>query len=128
MNLLGGKNNSGKTALLEAIMLACQPNEITLAFLRDTLRKESQQMIAEMPNKVWDNLFYQQQDKRIQINLTVNTQKYEVQFLKKENEGNVLLLLFRRVQYKIIFNNYGEQKYEMHLNIPVETKTSGLPK
>ena len=42
VNLLGGKNNSGKTALLEAIMLACQPNEITLAFLRDTLRKESQ--------------------------------------------------------------------------------------
>lgn len=68
-----------------------------------------------MPNKVWDNLFYQQQDKRIQINLTVNTQKYEVQFLKKENEGNVLLLLFRRVQYKIIFNNYGEQKYEMQV-------------
>ncbi len=128
VNLLGGKNNSGKTALLEAIMLACQPNEITLAFLRDTLRKESTQMIAEMPNKVWDNLFYQQQDKPIQINLTVNTQKYEIQFLKEKNEGNVLLLLFRRVQYKIIFNKYDEQKYEMQVNIPVETKHhSGLP-
>lgn len=130
VNLLGGKNNSGKTALLEAIMLACQPNEITLAFLRDTLRKESQQMIAEMPNKVWDNLFYQQQDKEIKIIVISNNKEYRLNLAKKKNESNILLVSFNdKPAYPnsehpcmIIFDSTAKQKYEMQVSIPAEKK------
>lgn len=127
VNLLGGKNNSGKTALLEAIMLACQPNEITLAFLRDTLRKESQQLIAAMPNKVWDNLFYQQQDKEIKIIIISNNKEYRLNLAKKKNESNILLVSFNdkpaypnTKQYMIIFNNHTKQKYEMQVGILIQ--------
>ncbi|MBD1814595.1 AAA family ATPase [Microcoleus vaginatus DQ-U2] len=57
VNLIGGKNNAGKTALLEALFLNVAPDASSLAILRD-LRREPSEAIEYMANRSWDNLFY----------------------------------------------------------------------
>ncbi len=57
VNLIGGKNNAGKTALLEAIFLNVVPDASSLAILRE-LRREPSEAIEYMANRTWDNLFY----------------------------------------------------------------------
>ena len=57
VNLIGGKNNAGKTALLEAVFLNVAPQASSLEILRK-LRRESSEARQAMPNRAWDNLFY----------------------------------------------------------------------
>ena len=57
INLIGGKNNAGKTALLEALFLNLVPYPRSLVMLRQ-LRKEPLEAIKAMPDRAWDNLFY----------------------------------------------------------------------
>jgi predicted ATP-dependent endonuclease of OLD family len=57
VNLIGGKNNAGKTALLEALLLNDTPQGQSLVTLK-TLRREPLKIIEAMPNRAWDNLFY----------------------------------------------------------------------
>ncbi len=60
VNLISGRNNVGKTALLEAILLNSNPISSTIIFLRQ-LRKESFKFaVGSMPNRVWDNFYFQQ--------------------------------------------------------------------
>src|SRR4028119_337438 len=57
VNLIGGKNNAGKTALLEALLLNDAPQARSLVMLK-ALRREPSKVIQAMPDKAWDNLFY----------------------------------------------------------------------
>ncbi len=57
VNLIGGKNNAGKTALLEALFLNVAPDTSSLVILRD-LRREPSEALQAMPDRAWDNLFY----------------------------------------------------------------------
>jgi len=57
VNLIGGKNNAGKTALLEALFLNVAPDASSLETLRE-LRRESSEALEAMPQRAWDNLFY----------------------------------------------------------------------
>jgi AAA15 family ATPase/GTPase len=57
VNLIGGKNNAGKTALLEALFLNVAPYASSLETLRE-LRRESSEALEAMPKRAWDNLFY----------------------------------------------------------------------
>ena len=57
VNLIGGKNNAGKTALLEALFLNVAPKASSLAILKE-LRREPSPAIEPMPDRAWDNLFY----------------------------------------------------------------------
>ena len=57
VNLIGGKNNAGKTALLEALFLNVAPDASSLAILRE-LRREPSEAVEYMANRTWDNLFY----------------------------------------------------------------------
>ncbi len=57
VNLIGGKNNAGKTALLEALFLNVAPKAGSLEILRE-LRRESSEALEAMPKRAWDNLFY----------------------------------------------------------------------
>ncbi|MEG4285864.1 AAA family ATPase [Microcoleus sp. A006_D1] len=67
VNLIGGKNNAGKTALLEAIFLNVVPEPSSILLLRE-LRKESLLAMKAMPDKAWDNLFHVlEKDKSILI-------------------------------------------------------------
>jgi AAA15 family ATPase/GTPase len=67
VNLIGGKNNAGKTALLEAIFLNVFPKPSSILILRK-LRREPLEAIKAMPYRAWDNLFYvREKDKSIVI-------------------------------------------------------------
>lgn len=60
VNLFGGLNNAGKTALLESLYLSESPNISSIMFLHRTIRKEEVAFIKEMPSNTWNNLFFQQ--------------------------------------------------------------------
>lgn len=57
VNLLGGKNNAGKTALLEALFLMNEPSNRTIQYLQ-RFRREDNDFIKNMPLRAWDNFFY----------------------------------------------------------------------
>ena len=59
INLIGGKNNAGKTALLEALLLLNEPNNQTIFSLLN-YRGISVDFIKSIPQRTWDNLFYNQ--------------------------------------------------------------------
>ncbi len=59
INLLGGKNNAGKTALLEALLLLNEPNTQTIFTLLN-IRGIGVDFIKSIPQRTWDNLFYNQ--------------------------------------------------------------------
>jgi predicted ATP-dependent endonuclease of OLD family len=64
VNLIGGKNNAGKTALLEALFLNVAPEAGSLEILRE-LRRESSEALEAMPQRAWDNLFFALKKDRI---------------------------------------------------------------
>jgi AAA15 family ATPase/GTPase len=72
INLIGGQNNVGKTAFLEALYLNHSPQVSTLMQLRGI----NQEVITAYPAKAWDNLFLNQQK-----NATIN--------IKSVNEDNI---------------------------------------
>ena len=57
VNLIGGKNNAGKTSLLEALFLYFYPNPESIIELRK-IRKESFEVIKKDPKNAWDDFFY----------------------------------------------------------------------
>lgn len=69
VNLFGGLNNSGKTTLLEAIVLIKSPYHEAVVNLL-AFRGESLQFIKEKPESAWDNFFYQQ---NISNSIEINT-------------------------------------------------------
>ncbi|EDN68845.1 conserved hypothetical protein [Beggiatoa sp. PS] len=75
INLVGGRNNAGKTALLEALLLMVKPSNESIAKLL-SFRGVNKKFIEEMSQKVWDNFFYQQQKgKRISFDFALDNEK-----------------------------------------------------
>ena len=62
VNLISGKNNAGKTALLEAIFLNSAPRPDTVYLLRQ-IRRELLSFAKAMPERTWINFFFQQNKK-----------------------------------------------------------------
>ncbi|MEG4967782.1 AAA family ATPase [Microcoleus sp. B6-A1] len=100
VNLIGGKNNAGKTALLEAIFLNFAPDASSLVILRD-LRREPSKALEAMPDRAWDNLFYAlKKDRfiviigkddnnntdRLEIKVEINSIKNKINFEFMRNE------------------------------------------
>lgn len=63
VNLFSGKNNSGKTALLEALFLASNPSNNNIIILR-RMRQENLDFVKELPSRAWDNFFFKQENKK----------------------------------------------------------------
>ncbi len=59
VNLISGKNNAGKTALLEAILLNNSPRPDNVMLLKQ-IRRESYRFSKTLPENAWDNLFFNQ--------------------------------------------------------------------
>lgn len=59
INLISGKNNVGKTALLEAIFINYAPRPDTIYFLRK-IRREQSDFSKSLPERTWSNFFFQQ--------------------------------------------------------------------
>jgi AAA15 family ATPase/GTPase len=69
VNLIGGKNNAGKTALLEALCLKIYPSIRSLAILKELRReKETSNIPATILYRAWDNLFY---NKNNEVNIII---------------------------------------------------------
>ena len=82
INLIGGQNNSGKTALLEALLLAFIPTPKSIEVLRH-FRNENGNLIKKISDKVWNYFFYNQNtSKPIKIVLNIDSLQ----------EGNIELL------------------------------------
>jgi len=60
INLFGGKNNAGKSALLEALLLMGEPSNKSIAKLL-VFRGVGKKFIKEMPHKAWENFFHRQE-------------------------------------------------------------------
>ncbi len=67
VNLIGGKNNAGKTALLEALFLNFYPSNSTIRLIQN-FRGEDDKASRLYPELTWENLFYnQQKEQKISI-------------------------------------------------------------
>ena len=62
VNLIGGKNNAGKTAFLEALLLHNFPRPKSIIELK-RIRRESPEISKARPERTWDNFFLDLQDK-----------------------------------------------------------------
>ncbi|MDM8567221.1 ATP-binding protein [Candidatus Halobeggiatoa sp. HSG11] len=98
INLIGGRNNAGKTALLEALLLMGKPSNQSIARLLG-FREVSKKFIEEMPQKAWNNFFYQQNNtKKISFNfvlddktdnkVTINCDEKIDDFISMKDEQN----------------------------------------
>jgi AAA15 family ATPase/GTPase len=67
INLIGGQNNSGKTALLEALLLSFFPTHVSISILRQ-FRNENDILIKNATDRVW-NYFFFNQNKSIPIKI-----------------------------------------------------------
>ena len=75
INLIGGQNNSGKTALLEALLLAFSPSPSSIVMLRQ-FRNENGNLITKANDKVWNYFFYNQNKaQKIKIILNFDNQR-----------------------------------------------------
>ncbi len=61
VNLIGGKNNVGKTSFLEALHLSHSPQVLTLMQMRGT----NKEVLKAAPEKAWENLFFNQDQNAI---------------------------------------------------------------
>ncbi|MFZ4555388.1 MAG: AAA family ATPase [Pseudanabaena sp.] len=61
VNLISGKNNAGKTALLEAIFLNSAPRADTIFLLRQ-VRREQASFSKALPERTWSNFFFEQNE------------------------------------------------------------------
>ncbi len=70
VNLIGGKNNSGKTMLLEALYLNNAPSTVNIRQIY--LRRESMSFLKELPEKAWDNFFFNQNKTKLARIISTN--------------------------------------------------------
>jgi AAA15 family ATPase/GTPase len=117
INLIGGQNNSGKTALLEALLLSFFPSPKSMTFLRQ-FRNEKNSIIKNAAEKVWNYFFYNQ-DKEQTIKI--------VSSLTNGQTANLELSITKDIEFvlrsisDIIGNNQG------NLSDLLSSKFSDIP-
>ena len=126
INLIGGENNVGKTALLEALAIANYPSPNTFTFLRG-LRQETDTLIKTATDIIWDYFFFNQ-DKTKEILFTSDFDNVTTCLLSliceqhsqyATNNGSPLLGMTNRKFYiTYLLNVYGstlKYNYDYHL-------------
>ncbi|MDB9494405.1 AAA family ATPase [Spirulina major CS-329] len=122
VNLIGGKNNAGKTALLEALLLYFYPTPQSIIELKK-LRKEATKFRKSTLKLVWDTFFYDRN----------TTQDIEIQGIGSQNKkrkiniSNTLYVqqsLFRDSEYELedlgIFQDYDYTESVLKINLKVD--------
>jgi len=91
VNLISGKNNAGKTALLEALFLGNSPIPDTVLFLQ-RLREETLDFSQALPQRTWNNFFFNQdQSKHIFLVETFNDHSRSVDIFIDQSHSNFVL-------------------------------------
>lgn len=128
INLIGGKNNAGKTALLEALFLMNEPSNRTIHYLLK-FRREDTDFIKNMPKRAWDNFFFKglkeneisissKSDDNIERTVKIRCEESVQEFIKnvqKNKEEEDLMAFFSSL------NNKDEIKSALHIDAFVET-------
>jgi AAA15 family ATPase/GTPase len=85
VNLISGKNNAGKTALLEAILLGTMPTPETVFFLQ-MVRNEDRRFYQISPESAWKYVFYNTNKKdEIHLNTKLHLDEIKVALTCKES-------------------------------------------
>jgi AAA domain, putative AbiEii toxin, Type IV TA system len=95
VNLIGGQNNSGKTAFLEALYLNCSPRAETVLNLRGIGRETA----LSFPERVWNGLFLDH-DSSCLIKIISNADS--------DDTPMILELSYRYSSRTDMFNEYGD--------------------
>lgn len=91
VNLIGGLNNSGKTILLEAILLNLSPTNQHISLLKQ-LRGESISAKDALPEYAWDNFFFNQnKENEIMIESIVNQTDNICLTINSDNRANIFV-------------------------------------
>ena len=123
VNLFGGLNNAGKTALLEAICLTESPHAHNVMFLHRVIRKEEMAFIKEKPKNAWDNLFYAQNKEQEILICTTNNSDTSKTFLNCDEEVDELIKFTNDendddfIQMHSMLSNRDSIKSALHLKI-----------
>lgn len=133
VNLIGGLNNAGKSALLESIIINIFPFESTVNFINN-FRYENNEEIYDTS---WDYLFYNgKTNESIKIKLTLeNNQTNDIQIKKEEVRQLDDLILYKNFSNTEAFNStkedfvrfFNENKVAKSLNFYLEKGDSLLP-
>jgi AAA15 family ATPase/GTPase len=107
INLISGKNNVGKTALLEAIFLNSTPTQDTI-FSISELRRETGSFRKSSPEKTWSKFFFQQQ---LTARCSIETQSHNrTKMVKISIDNNYEDLLSRYDHLRNYLNNIYDDK------------------
>ena len=104
INLIGGLNNSGKTALLEALFLASFPSPKTIGNLRK-FRNENDILLKLEPKKAWNSFFFNENITEDAIFTLVNSAgETAITFSCAQNDKPLAALLESRISTNDIAN------------------------
>ncbi|MGK7931075.1 MAG: ATP/GTP-binding protein [Microcystaceae cyanobacterium] len=126
VNLIGGKNNSGKTALLEAILLNQSPQPKTIFLLRQ-LRQEPSIFSQNYPaTKIWYNFFFEKnlyENKGKVIVITPEKSKQSVCFsgmLEFSEHSNNNILSSKYLEKNLTKESYDGSSLEINVHLSEE--------
>ncbi len=120
VNLIGGLNNAGKTAFLEALLLNGSPTLDTLLLLRQQ-RGESDLYAKEFPANTWDYLFYgQDKDKTIKLTTDWGKELNSVVTIDCYGKNEDI----SKLKYKLLGYDLGKGKNYAFLRFVANKKTT----
>jgi len=133
VNLIGGLNNAGKSALLESIIINIFPFETTINFINN-FRYENNEEVYE---KSWDYLFYNgNTNESIRIKTILKDDKTNDIYIKKEEARQLDdLILYKNFANTETFNSakedfvrfFSENKVAKSLNFYLNTNNNLTP-
>ncbi|WP_017714004.1 AAA family ATPase [Prochlorothrix hollandica] len=91
LNLIGGKNNAGKTALLEALFFLTTGTALAALRLKAG-RRESSELMKQIPDQTWIGFFHNQ-DASTPIELCGYDQEQKVKSLRLSLETSIEVLI-----------------------------------
>jgi len=132
VNLIGGKNNSGKTAFLEAIFLNTSPKTRSIELLR-RFRQIDSSFIKEMPERAWSNFFLNNDNRKAEIEITTDSQdNYTLKITCNESVEDFIKILsddeeenkFEEEDIKLreLLSNRESTKSSLNLNYSINGK------
>ncbi|WP_017306632.1 AAA family ATPase [Spirulina subsalsa] len=106
VNLLGGQNNIGKTALLEALLLMGDPSANSILKILKFVRRFNPYFLQQMPHLTWENFFYHRRaTKQITFDFTLaNGCQNQVIILAEQKTEKTLDLVNSQVRPGDILN------------------------
>ena len=125
INLISGKNNIGKTALLEALFLNSKPRPDTIFLLRQ-IRRESSKFRQSLPENTWNYFFFEENknnpieieailendsSKKIEVFVDESVQNLEDTYQQDNNDDNEKLIS--------LFSGSESVKSVMHLKTTI---------